>query len=162
MAKFGFDTSEVNLSETRASGPREPLPAGEYTLHALEAIEKETSTGGEMISVKFEVVGGDHGGRWIWQNFNTVNKSEKAQQIGRRQLVEWASAAGKPNADDTDKLIQRPFKAMVDVEKGSGGYGDRNVVKVFLSGSASSTPAAPVAPKPTATAAAKKSNPWDN
>jgi hypothetical protein len=140
------------------------VPDGEYTLKAIEATEKETSTGGEMISVKFEVVGGPHDGRWIWQNFNTVNRNPKAQEIGRRQLVQWADAAGKPGADDTDKLLERPFRASVGLEKGTGGYADRNVVKAFLGGSeaAPAKPAAPAAPsKPAAAPAAKKSNPWD-
>jgi hypothetical protein len=161
MAKFGFDVSEVEVSQP--AGPREPVPAGEYTLKALEANEKSTSTGGEMISAKFEVVGGDHDGRWIWQNFNTVNKSPKAQSIGRSQLVAWAAACGKPGADDTDKLIDKPFKAIVDIEAGSGGYGDRNVIKSFVTGDAAPKAAPKAAPtKPVeAPAEAKKKNPWD-
>ena len=165
MAKFGFDVSDVDATQQGGGGSREPIPNGDYTLKALEAEEKSTSTGGTMIKVKFEVVGGEHSGHWIWQNFNIVNKSEKAQQIGRQQIVAWATACGKPNADDTDKLIEKPFKATVGLEKGSGEYADRNIVKVFLFDSdekpAAKVAAKPATPAPAAKPAGKTVNPWD-
>ena len=151
MAKFGFDVSEVDATAT-GGGSREPIEPGDYTLKALEAEEKSTSTGGTMIKVKFEITSGAHAGHWIWQNFNIVNKSEKAQAIGRQQLVAWATACGKPNADDTDKLID----------------GDRNNIKAFLFDAdekpAATKPAAapkPAAPPPAAKSGGKPANPWD-
>ena len=119
-----------------------------------------------MIKVKFEVVGGMHAGHWIWQNFNITNKSEKAQAIGRQQLVAWATACGKPNADDTDKLIDKPFKAAVGISKGTGGYADSNEVKAFLfeedeKPAAAAKPAAKAAPAPAVKPAGKTANPWD-
>jgi hypothetical protein len=163
MAKFGFDTSEVDVND----GPSyELLPEGEYTLVGLDAEEKETSTGGEMIAAKFEVVGGKGNGRWVWMNFNIVNKNETAQRIGRQQLVGWATACGKPEADDTDKLLGKKFNAIIGIQKGTGGYKDNNTIKQFLfsEGAApaakpSSAPAEkPAAEKP---AASSGSNPWD-
>ena len=161
MAKFNFDVSEVDVNE----GPSyELLPEGEYTLIGLEAEEKDTSTGGEMIAAKFEVVGGKGNGRWIWMNFNIVNKNETAQRIGRQQLVAWATACGKPEADDTDKLLGKKFKAIIGVQKGTNGYKDSNTIKQFLF-SESDAPA-PKASKPAEKAAEKPaassgSNPWD-
>lgn len=161
MAKFGFDTSEVDVNE----GPSyELLPEGEYQLKAIDAEEKETSTGGEMIVAKFEVVGGKHDGRWVWMNFNIKNRSETAQRIGRQQLVAWATACGKPDADDTDKLLDKRFNAIVGIQKGTGGYKDSNTIKQFLFGDAPAPKSAPAekkaapAEKP---AAASGSNPWD-
>lgn len=163
MAKFGFDTSEVDVNDI-PSGNYEPIPDGEYTLVGLEAEEKDTASGGVMIKAKFEVVGGDHNGRFIWQNFNVVNKSEQAQKIGRQQLVAWATACGKPDCDDTDKLIGKKFQAEVDTQKGTGGYKDSNRVRAFLF-AAEEKPAraaAKAAPAKAAEApAGKKANPWD-
>lgn len=162
MAKFGFDTSEVDVNE----GPSyELLPEGEYTLKAIDAEEKETSTGGEMIVAKFEVVGGKHDGRWVWMNFNIKNRSETAQRIGRQQLVAWATACGKPDADDTDKLLDKRFNALIGIQKGTGGYKDSNTIKQFLFGDApspkTSSAEKKAAPAEKPAAAASGSNPWD-
>ena len=167
MAKFGFDVSEVEADTGGGGGGNyDPIPEGEYTLRALEAVEKTTAKGdGEYIKVKFEVVKGEHEGRLLWQNFNTVNPNAKAQQIGRGQLKAWATACGKPDADDTDKLLERPFKAAVVVEKGSNGYADSNKIKAFLFDADEKPKAAAAKPatKPSAAAPAssKGANPWD-
>jgi len=162
MAKFGFDTSEVDVNDI-PSGNYDPIPDGEYTLNCLEAEEKDTASGGTMIKAKFEVVGGEFNNRFIWQNFNVVNKSEQAQKIGRQQLVAWATACGKPDCDDTDKLIGKKFQGSVDTQKGNGGYKDSNRVKAFLFAPAEKP--AKAAAKPAAAAAApaagKSANPWD-
>lgn len=160
MAKFGFDVSAVEVS---APVSYDPIPEGEYVLKAVDAEEKATSKGdGSYIKVKFEVVKGDYSGRLIWQNFNHNNPSEKAQNIGRQQLIAWATACGKPDAEDTDKLLEKPFQAVVSIEKGTGGYSDSNRIKSFLSGGSESAPKAAAKPAPKAApAAAKTGNPWD-
>ena len=158
MAKFGFDTAEVDVS---APAEYDPIPEGEYVLKALDAEEKSTSRGdGSYIKAKFEVVKGEYVGRLLWQNFNINNPSEKAQRIGRQQLVAWAAACGKPDADDTDKLLEKPFRAAVSIEKGTGGYKDSNRIKAFLFDSEGSSGSKSAAPQP-APAAKSSGNPWD-
>ena len=164
MAKFGFDTTDVSPDTGTTGGSYDPIPDGEYTLKALEAEEKDTSAGtGTYIKVKFEVVKGEFAGRWIWQNFNVNNPSEKAQRIGRQQMVAWATACGKPDADDTDRLLDKPFSAAVSIEKGTGGYADSNRIKAFLFNQEAPAKPAPKAPAkpPAAPAAGKSANPWD-
>lgn len=164
MAKFGFNAAEV---EVPAPADYSPIPEGEYTLKALDAEEKSTARGdGSYIKVKFEVTKGEHAGRLLWQNFNVNNPSERAQQIGRQQLVAWATACGRPDAEDTDQLLERPFLAAVAIEPGRGGYKDSNRIKAFMFSAApaasksAAKPAAPAAaPKPPA--APKAANPWD-
>ena len=100
----------------------------------------------------------------LWQNFNINNPSEKAQKIGRQQLVAWATACGKPDADDTDKLLEKPFKASVVIEEGRNGYKASNKIKAFLfdqdeAPARKTAPAAKSAPK--ASAPSKSGNPWD-
>ena len=153
MAKFGFDTAEI---EVNSPEDYSPIPEGEYTLQALEAEEKETNNKkGTLIKAKFEVMKGPHTGRWIWENFNINNPSEVAQRIGRSQLVAWATACGKPDADDTDKLIGKTFQATVKVTPAENGYAESNAIKSFLfeKKEESST----VSPKKDE----EKSNPWD-
>lgn len=168
MAKFGFDTTEVDVS---APAEYDPIPEGEYVLKALDAEEKSTSRGdGSYIKAKFEVVKGEYAGRLLWQNFNINNPSDKAQRIGRQQIVAWATACGKPEADDTDKLLEKPFRAAVVIEPGNNGYKANNKIKAFLFSDDGS--AAPLAPKAAAPKAAPKAaapsrapaasaNPWD-
>lgn len=164
MAKFGFDVTEVAPDTgSGAGGNYDPIPEGEYVLKAIDAEERQTSKGdGSYIKVKFEVAKGEHAGRLLWQNFNVNNPSAKAQQIGRQQLVAWATACGSPNADDTDKLLDKMFKAAVSIEKGTGGYSDSNRIKAFLFESVSETKTAPKAAAKAVPAPANKSaNPWD-
>ena len=165
MAKFGFDVSDVTPDTGSAGGSYDPIPEGEYILKAVDAEEKTTSAGtGSYIKVKFEVVKGEYTGRLIWQNFNINNPSEKAQRIGRQQMVAWATACGKPDADDTDKLLDKSFSAAVSIEKGTGGYSDSNRIKAFLFNQEAAP--AKAAPKPAAkpapaAPASKSANPWD-
>jgi hypothetical protein len=162
MAKFGFDVTEVEVPAPR--GEYEPLPAGEYVLKALEADEKKTSTGGTMIVAKFEVVKGEHAGRLIWQNFNTINNSKDAQRIGRQQLVSWATACGRPNEDETDKLLGKPFVGIVAIEPGNGSYKPSNKIKVFMFEQVAEAPPPAKKAPPVAKAAPAATNkqPWDD
>lgn len=139
MAGFGFDTTEYESS----GGDFEVMPKGEYTLKATEAEMKNTKAGnGKYLSVTFEVVKGQYAGRKVWQNFNVLNPNEKAEKIGREQVSGWARASGKPNATDSDQLLDRPFNCVLDIEKGTGGYSDKNIIKSFVTGeSKSSAPA---------------------
>jgi hypothetical protein len=166
MAKFGFDVSDVTPDTGATGGSYDPIPEGEYILKAVDAEEKATSKGdGSYIKVKFEVVKGEFNGRLLWQNFNVNNPSEKAQRIGRQQMVAWATACGKPDADDTDKLLEKQFSASVSIEKGTGGYSDSNRIKAFLfnqeAAPAKAAPKPAAKPAPAAAPASKSANPWD-
>ena len=128
MSKFGFDLNEYE-SEERSY---EPLPKGEYELKCTDAEEKTTQKGGIMIAATFEVVSGKATGRKVWNNFNIHNDSEKAQRIGREQVSAWARACGKPNATSVDELLERSFTAVLDIEKGTNGYSDRNRIVGYV------------------------------
>lgn len=159
MAKFGFNVADV---EVNAPAEYSPIPDGEYTLKAIESEEKSTARGdGSYIKVKFEVAKGEYTGRLLWQNFNINNPSETAQRIGRQQLVSWATACGKPDADDTDKLLDKPFLASVSIERGTGGYKDSNRIKAFLFDSTPVVKSSAAKPAPKAPPATKGANPWD-
>jgi hypothetical protein len=172
MSKFGFDLNEYESEERNY----EPLPKGEYELKCSEAEEKTTQKGGQMIAATFEVVSGKYANRKIWNNYNIHNDSEKAQRIGREQVSAWARACGKPNATSVDELLERSFTAVLDIEKGSNGYSDRNKIVGYVS--KDSTPAAkPKAKEPSLldleddnlssakmkpeAKEGKKKNPWD-
>lgn len=131
MAKFGFDVDEVEVSER---GAFEVIPEGtEVVMKATDAELKKTKSGdGAYIAATFEVVKGEHANRKIWVNFNIQNPSNKAEKIGREQVAGWARACGKPNAKDSDDLLERNFSCVLGIEKGTGGYSDKNNIKSFL------------------------------
>ena len=128
-----------------------------------------------MISATFEVLGGKYSGRKIWNNFNIHNSSEIAQKIGREQVAAWAKAAGKPNATSFDDLIEKSFKAAVGIEKGTGGYSDKNRIEGYIISSSLSPEAIAKIGKTgfedmkddlealekAAPKSSKKKNPWD-
>lgn len=156
MARFDFNVEEYNDFE--GGGSFEPIPEGEYEVICEEAEEKQTQSGGTMIKAKFRVLGPTHANRVIYNNFNIVNKSEKAQEIGRRQLSTWARAVGKPNASDTDELLNLPFIGVIGVEEGDAKYGPQNRFNGFKSKSGNAAPvAAKPAPKPAAAPASTPS-----
>lgn len=130
MANFGFNVADTEYEERNF----DPLPKGEYTLRALEADLKDTSSGeGKYIAAVFEVVKpSEYQGRKVFNNFNIFNPSEKAERIGREQVAGWARACGRPNAKDSDELLERPFSCRLDIEKGTGGYSDKNRIAAFL------------------------------
>jgi len=130
------------------------------------------------IKAKFRVLGPTHIDRLIFMNFNIQNPSAKAEEIGRRQVSGWAAACGKPNAADTDELINLPFYADVATEPGSGQYGPQNRIngyKVAASAAPKASPAPAAKPTPVAAAStpapsttskppapAGKKAPWDD
>ena len=172
MSKFGFDLTDY-VSEDRNYNP---IPKGDYALKCIDAELKATKSGGEMIAATFEIVGGEFNGRKVWNNFNIHNNSETAQRIGREQVAAWAKAAGKPNASSFDELFDRKFMAQIDIEKGTGGYADKNRIVGYIM-SQSSVTSAPKAAKSSGfedmendlpqsspkkeAKEGKKKNPWD-
>jgi hypothetical protein len=167
MVTFNWDNDDYQDKRPNY----DPVPPGIYRLKALEAEEKTTSTGGEMISVKYRICEGEYEGRLIWNNFNVVNKSAQAERIGRSQVAAWARACGKPNASSTDQLLDAPFSARVKIEE-QAGYKPRNQINGFLAEAPRPAESAKPAAAPKAAtakpAAAPKppmgnqKNPWEN
>jgi hypothetical protein len=129
MARFDFDPKDYK----DAVNNFEPIPRGEYRMKAIEAEEFETKAGdGSYIRVVFQVIDGDYMNRKVFQNFNVNNPSEEAQKIGRGQVFAWSVACNRPEAGDSDELLEIPFIGMVDIEPGKGGYGPNNRIRRFL------------------------------
>lgn len=183
MAKFGFAAGDYK--DPKAMGGI--IPDGLYFLKALEADGKDTTTGGEMIAVKFEVTRGDHAGHWIFQNYNVVNTNETAQRMGREHVAGWSRACGKPKADDTDAILEIEFVGLVGLEVSKNPqYKDKNRIEEYYTvaegktkmkalheagGAAATATATPAASKPApekketppaAAAGGPKKNPWDD
>jgi hypothetical protein len=152
MARFGFTASEYEPDS--GPGNYEPIPEGEYQLMCEEAEEKQTAAKtGVYIKAKFRVLGPTNANRLIFMNFNIQNPSAKAEEIGRRQIAGWAMACGRPNAGDTDELLNLPFMANITIEPASGNYGPQNRISGYKA-PAGNAPKASAAPKPAVAAQA--------
>lgn len=159
MAFLGEEISINDLPQS--TGSFEPLPAGWYTVKVSGAELKSTKAGtGQYISVKYDVLGPSHQGRIVFGNLNIRNPSEKAEEIGRRQLGELMRAIGLPTVRDSDQLIGGELSIQLDIKPADGQYAASNNVTGFKSIEGSAPPK-PITPAANDSApAAKAAPPW--
>jgi hypothetical protein len=120
---------------TVSTGNFEPVPEGVYVVRCDSAEMRDTKDGtGKFIKAKFKITGGQHANRVVFKNFNVVNKSPKAQEIGRGEVKALLLAAGKRSfaLDSVTDLCGLTVAAKVGLEK---GYNDKieNSIKGFMS-----------------------------
>lgn len=91
----------------------EPVPSGKYRSKVIDSENKKTSSDGEMLVLKWEVVKGNHKGRLFWTNLNIVNDSDVAVDMAYAELSSIHSAFGlKKQIKDSKEL----HKLVCDVE----------------------------------------------
>lgn len=153
-----------STDELPQSSGYDTLPAGWYNAKITEAKLKDTNDRtGQLIAVRYDIIGPTHQGRVVFGNINIRNKSDKAQEIGRQQLGDIMRSIGVPKLENTDQLIGGTLQIKVSVqpertdEKTGQVYDARNEVKGFkaIEGSAPPMPSG----GGSAPAAAKK--PWE-
>ena len=148
-----FDFASIDVSNVEASEPRTygPVPAGDYTAVVVDVEPKITKKGGEMLSIKHEIVEGEHKGQWIWGNINIVNSNPTAVQIGMETLKALYAATGNGNRVETaSQLYNVPLTLSVKISPANGDYAARNDVAGYKkkgnAPAASATPAATTPP----------------
>ena len=110
---LGFDTNKTKAQEVW-SGSLPPLPEGEYQMMASTCEKCKTKDGaGEYWKFEFVVTDGEHEGRKIIQMFNTINKSDTAQNIGRSQFKRFLEVIGNLNPDTEADMLNIAFLAHV-------------------------------------------------
>jgi hypothetical protein len=146
MADLGMMFNRNELPED-TGGSYEPLPEGWYDVKITGAEVKDTKSGtGRYIKVEYTVEGDNYSGRKVWGNLNIRNDSEKAEEIGRKQLNSLMGAIGLESLGDTDELIGNDLSIKLKVRPASGGYDASNDVSGFKALAGAKVPA-PVAPK---------------
>lgn len=97
----------LDLSDVAANSSPYDLPSGQYIMECISAEAKDTKTsGGKFLNVKLKVTGGKEAGKSVYTRFNFLNKSEKAQQIGRSELKSMMLAMGMgPILDSPADLV---------------------------------------------------------
>jgi len=124
MALFDYDVDDFKNESNL-------LPNGEYVMCVKSAEIKDTKDKtGQYINASFEVLDGKFKGRIVFSMFNILNKSEKAQNIGRAQDKALRTAVNVDDPKALSDLYRRPFVGVVTTKK-DDEYGDKNEVKVF-------------------------------
>lgn len=138
----------------------ELLPAGWYDASIAGAELRDTKSGGQMIAVKYSILGPTHQGRLVWGNINIRNTNPKAEEIGRQQLGDIMRATGIARVTDTDQLIGLTMGVKVAICEAQNGYEARNEVKGWKSSQGSAAPAPSFAAPSAPAAPAGKQPPW--
>lgn len=121
------------------------LPKGWYDVQIESAEIAPTKSGsGKILKLKLNVIGGEFGGRVLFDNINIVNANEKAQEIGRKQLQHLLAATGLIGERDVTKLCLKFCRASVRIDDGGNGYDPSNKINRYAA------PGAAVAGQPTA------------
>jgi len=154
MARLDIGFTADELPESR--GDYEPLPEGWYSAEIGDAEIRVTKDGtGQYIRCRYNITGPTKAGRVVFGNLNIMNKSQKAEEIGRQQLGELMRSIGIGRIEDTDQLIGCPLQIKLSIRPAENGYAAQNEVRGFRAPEG----AAPAKAAPAASSA-KAAPPW--
>ena len=154
MARLDIGFTADELPESR--GDYEPLPEGWYSAEIGDAEIRVTKDGtGQYIRCRYNITGPTKAGRVVFGNLNIMNKSQKAEEIGRQQLGELMRSVGIGRIEDTDQLIGCPVQIKLSIRPAENGYAAQNEVRGFRAPEG----AAPAKAAPAASSA-KAAPPW--
>ncbi|WP_324134052.1 DUF669 domain-containing protein [Bosea sp. (in: a-proteobacteria)] len=110
-----------------------PLPAGDYTLEAVESDYAANAMGtGMLLKFKCQVVGGEHDGQPYYINLSLEHDNPEAQDIGQRDFAAMRHAIGVLNPDDTEQLHCRPFRVTIGQKLHESTGVLENFIKAYL------------------------------
>lgn len=125
----GFDANKVDPNVGF-----EPIPAGDYKLAIKESEDKETKNkNGSYLSLKIEVIEGEHKGRLLFENLNLNNPSNQAVEIAKGTLSAICRAVGVMTPNDSAELHGKPFVGTVALEKRKDTGEMQNRIKKYTS-----------------------------
>lgn len=108
----GIDATGVSVDRNF-----EAIPGGEYQMQFESFVDKETKAKtGRFVRGEFTVIGGEHDGAHVWVNFNYMNPSEKAVEIGIRDLKRMVGACHKVNAAQISMITEDLLKQSLGKE----------------------------------------------
>ena len=155
MALLNINVADLPVSEANF----EPLPAGWYSASIAGAEIKITKAGGQMLSVKYSIVGPTHQGRMVFGGLNIKNSNPEGERIGRQQLGDLLRAIGLAKVDDTDQLIGHSLNIKLRIRPSKDGYEANNDVSGYKA-TEGKMPAVQASDSPFAGATTKAAPPW--
>ncbi len=144
-----FDTNSVPPAEAF-----EVLPAGWYPVKIDNAEVKDTKRNdGKILSLEMTVIGDKFSGRKLWPRINLQNPSQKATEIGMRELAGLGLACGLATISDSSEFIDKDLEVKVKVRAEEGREPDNQIVayRTLANASVPADPAPKQEKKPAAT-----------
>ena len=164
MVALNFDATAVPES----TGGFELLQPGEYRAEIVAAETKVSKKGHTYMELQVKVEGSGS----VWDNLNLWNPNPSAVEVANDRLKQIARALNMTHVADSDDILLKPLMVKVNIEAGTNGYSDKNIIVSYSAIGAVAAPAmaqlaqAPVPPSaPPATAApapATSSPPWQS
>ena len=164
MVALNFDASAVQES----TGGYELIEPGKYRAEIVadEVKESKSTPGNHYLELQVKVDGTGS----IWDRLNLWNSNPSAVEIANGTLKQIANAIGQSRIADSAEMLLKPLMVRVDIEAGTAGYKDKNII-VGYSGvgsvaapqqvaQAAQAPVPPSAPFPTAAPAPTATAPW--
>tara|TARA_Y100000592_G_scaffold94252_1_gene158713 strand:+ start:527 stop:1051 length:525 start_codon:yes stop_codon:yes gene_type:complete len=153
MVALNFDATAVPES----TGGYELLQPGEYRAEIVAADVEVSKKGHNYLKLQVKVEGSGS----VWDNLNLWNPNPSAVEVANDRLKQIARALNMPHVADSDDILLKPLLVKVNIEAGTNGYADKNVIVSYSAIGSVAAPAmaeiaqAPVPPSaPIATTAA--------
>lgn len=112
LSDFDFRVDEVEIDDEF-----ELLPVGTYPAQIAGSERREKENGDVMVTLVFEITGGDHEGRKIWHNLNLRHSNPTAQKIAQQDLAKICLAVNVLQPQTTDDLEFRPMQITIKHRK---------------------------------------------
>lgn len=129
MALFEREFASEELPQGEAY---ELVPAGWYSACISEAgLASNKSGTGEVLKIKFTILGPTHEGRVIFGNLNIKNQSQKAEEIALQDLRAIMESIALSRVKDTDQLIGGNLRIKVTKVAANGDYAEKNEVRGY-------------------------------
>ena len=123
-----------------------PIPPGKYIAKVMSSEMMDTSTGGEMLILNFEIVAGKYTGKSFVTRLNLTNDNPKAVKMANEELATLIRACNLGPILDSDLLHNIAVVVTLKLEPGDGRYGPSNSAVNYAT--AQGLTEAPVNPEP--------------
>lgn len=127
MAKLPY----VSSAEAYPSARFDPLPKGQYQAVVVSSELCQTKAGnGYFVKLMWQIIEpGQYCNRTLFSQHNVANPNSDAEQIGRRELQDFATAMNVDQFDETDQLHGKPIVLRIGIEQDkSGQYAEKNKI----------------------------------
>jgi hypothetical protein len=124
--------NQFNAGESEKMGNFSAIPAGVYIAQITKSEMKETKNkDGHYLQLQFQVLGGDHAGRMLFERLNLQNKNPVTVEIASKALATICEICNVDLLDDSEQLHGIPMSIRVTVKDATSQYSEQNEIKGY-------------------------------